>query len=303
MTEALIALLSLTVMEIVLGIDNLVFISILTGKLPESQRLLGWRVGLGFALLTRIALLGTLFFFVSDSGQESAADSGLFRLTAIGVPEMWIYGSEGRPSSELHENENEQAETTGADGVPQATSHNSPKVDGPEDADWISVRDLILLAGGLFLIGKSTFEIHERIEVGEEEQRVKGAVGSFASVIVQIALLDIVFSIDSVITAVGMAKEIWVMIVAVVISVIIMMMFAQRISDFVHNNPTIKMLALSFLILIGVLLVTEAIGTPLHRGYVYFAMGFSLVVELLNMFARRGGASQKADENIQPSID
>lgn len=286
MTQAIIALFTLTLMEIVLGIDNLVFISILTGRLPESQRLLAYRLGLGLALLTRIALLGLLFFFVSGDGEKSAADSGLFRLTSIGVPEYWIYGEEGRPAED-------DAIAMPEPGVEVPDHAHAAEHHSPIDIDWISVRDLILLFGGLFLIGKSTHEIHQKIEGEEDEEGGKNTV-SFTSVLIQIALLDIVFSLDSVITAVGMAKEIWVMIVAVLVSVALMLIFAKHINDFVNKNPTIKMLALSFLILIGVLLVTEAVGTPLHRGYVYFAMGFSLTVEVLNILARKG--MKKHDE-------
>lgn len=295
MTQAIIALFTLTLMEIVLGIDNLVFISILTGRLPESQRMLAYRVGLGLALIMRIALLGLLFFFVGGEGEKSAAESGLFRLTSIGVPEYWIYGDAGMPP----EDEEVVTEWPHAEG---GDHPHTAEVHSPVDIDWISIRDLILLGGGLFLIGKSTHEIHEKID-GDEEEEHGSAVSGFTSVLIQIALLDIVFSLDSVITAVGMAKEIWVMIVAVLISVGLMLVFAKFISDFVHKHPTVKMLALSFLILIGVLLVTEAVGTPLHRGYVYFAMGFSLAVEVLNILARRATTPKEKIEEQEDEKD
>jgi predicted tellurium resistance membrane protein TerC len=226
--DSLIALATLTSLEIVLGIDNIVFISILSGKLPAEQRARARRLGLLGAMLMRIALLLTL--------------SWIMRLTA---PLFALLGHE------------------------------------------FSGRDLILLFGGLFLLGKATFEIHERIE-GESPATVaaRGAP-TFGAVITQIMLLDIVFSLDSVITAVGMADQIAVMVLAVVIAVAIMMWFAGPVSDFVERNPTIKMLALSFLMLIGVMLVADGLGRHIPKGYVYFAMAFSLGVEILNLRARR----------------
>jgi predicted tellurium resistance membrane protein TerC len=226
--DSLIALATLTSLEIVLGIDNIVFISILSGKLPAEQRARARRLGLLGAMLMRIALLLTL--------------SWIMRLTA---PLFSLLGQD------------------------------------------FSGRDLILLFGGLFLLGKATFEIHERIE-GESPATVaaRGAP-TFAAVITQIMLLDIVFSLDSVITAVGMADQIAVMVLAVVIAVAIMMLFAGPVSDFVERNPTIKMLALSFLMLIGVMLVADGLGQHIPKGYVYFAMAFSLGVEILNLRARK----------------
>jgi len=225
--DSLIALATLTSLEIVLGIDNIVFISILSGKLPADQRARARRLGLLGAMLMRIALLLAL--------------SWIMRLTA---PLFAVLGQE------------------------------------------ISGRDLILLFGGLFLMGKATFEIHERIE-GESPATVAArSAPTFVAVITQIMLLDIVFSLDSVITAIGMAEQIAVMVTAVVIAVGVMMAFAGPISDFVERNPTIKMLALSFLLLIGVMLVAEGLGQHISKGYIYFAMAFSLLVELLNLRTR-----------------
>ncbi len=225
-TENLVALLTLTLLEIVLGIDNIVFISILTGKLPPEHRSRAWRIGLTLAMVMRIGLLFAL--------------SWVMTLTA--------------PLFAVLEHE-------------------------------VSGRDLILLGGGLFLIAKATWEIHDKLE-GHEGHGAPRATASFGSVLAQILLLDIVFSLDSVITAVGMARHIWVMITAVVISIGVMLMFAQAIGSFVERRPTVKMLALSFLILIGVLLVADGLGQHINKGYVYFAMAFSLVVEMLNLRLR-----------------
>ena len=218
---------TLTFLEIVLGVDNIIFISILSGKLPEAQQARARRIGLLGAMLTRIALLFSLAWII--------------RLTA---PWFTILGQE------------------------------------------ISGRDLILILGGLFLIGKSTYEIHDKLE-GEEGHASARVAASFASVIVQIMLLDIVFSLDSVITAVGMVDELWVMITAVIIAVAIMMMSAEPISAFVHKHPTVKMLALSFLLLIGMSLLLEGFDHHIPKGYIYFAMGFSVFVEMINLRLRR----------------
>jgi len=229
--ESWAALLTLTVLEIVLGIDNIVFISILAGKLPSQQRRRARTLGLALAMGTRILLLLSLTW--------------IMRLT--------------RPFLTI----------------------------GPQE---ISGRDLILLLGGLFLLWKSTREIHERLEGAAEETagHAKGKANSMASVLTQIALLDIVFSLDSVITAVGMAKEVAIMVAAIVISVGIMMWASGPLGDFVERHPTIKMLALSFLLLIGMALVAEGFHQHIPKGYIYFAMGFSVFVEMLNLRARRG---------------
>jgi predicted tellurium resistance membrane protein TerC len=228
--EAWLGLLTLTVLEIVLGIDNIIFISILAGKLPAQQQPRARRLGLIGAMLTRIALL--------------AAIAWIIRLTA---PLFTLLG--------------------------QA----------------FSGRDLILMAGGLFLIYKSTHEIHDKLE-GEAGRASTRTAASFGNVVGQIVLLDIVFSLDSVITAVGMARDLGVMITAVVIAVGIMMFSANAISEFVHRHPTIKMLGLSFLLLIGVTLLADGLGQHIAKGYIYFAMGFSVFVELLNIRVRRRSA-------------
>jgi predicted tellurium resistance membrane protein TerC len=225
--QSWIALLTLTVLEIVLGVDNVIFIAILAGKLPDAQQKRARLIGLALAMLARIALLFSLFWII--------------RLTA---PLFTVLGEE------------------------------------------ISGRDIILLLGGLFLLAKSTHEIHDKLE-GETGHSSARVAASFASVIVQIVLLDIVFSLDSVITAVGMANKIEIMIAAVVIAVGFMMAFAGVISDFVHRHPTVKMLALSFLLLIGVSLIAEGLDHHIPKGYIYFAMAFSVFVEMLNLRMRK----------------
>jgi predicted tellurium resistance membrane protein TerC len=228
--ESWAALLTLTVLEIVLGIDNIVFISILAGKLPTEKRRRARTVGLALAMGTRILLLLSLTW--------------IMRLTR-----PWL-------------------------------------TVGPQE---ISGRDLILLLGGMFLLWKSTAEIHERLEGSGETAGHTGTrkANTMASVLTQIALLDIVFSLDSVITAVGMAKEVAIMIAAIVIAVGIMMWASGPLGDFVERHPTIKMLALSFLLLIGMALVAEGFHQHIPKGYIYFAMGFSVFVEMLNLRARR----------------
>ena len=233
--EALISLLTLTILEIVLGIDNIVFISILAGKLPEHQQKKARQLGLALAMITRVLLLLSL---------------------------SWVMGL-------------------------TANLFNVGDWLGVTDQDWlaklgISGRDLILLIGGLFLIYKSTHEIHNKLE-GDEESDGKVKVHSFSGTILQILILDIVFSLDSVITAVGMADHIEIMIAAVVIAVIVMMVSASAISNFVNQHPTVKMLALSFLLLIGVSLLAEGFDQHIPKGYIYFAMAFSVLVEMLNL--------------------
>jgi len=225
-TETWIALLTLTFLEIVLGIDNIIFISILTNKLPEEVRPKARAGGIGLALVTRIIML-------------------------LGI--SWIIGMTA-PIFEI--------------------------MDHP-----ISGRDLVLFIGGLFLIAKSTREIHHKIEDDEplESGQTEKKKFSFTSIIIQIALLDIVFSFDSILTAVGMTEHVIIMIIAVVISLIIMLIFAGAISDFIEKHPTLQMLALSFLILIGFVLVAESFHLEIPKGYIYFAVFFSLAVEFLNM--------------------
>jgi predicted tellurium resistance membrane protein TerC len=227
----LIALATLTFLEIVLGVDNIIFISILSGKLPAGQQVRARRLGLLGAMVMRVLLLFSLAWII--------------KLTK-----------------------------------PLFTALHHP----------VTGRDLILIGGGLFLLAKSTFEIHERLE-GEESHGSARVAASFASVIVQIMLLDIVFSLDSVITAVGMVDELWVMIAAVIIAVGIMMAAAETISAFVHRHPTVKMLALSFLLLIGMSLLLDGFGQHVPKGYIYFAMGFSVFVEMINLRIRGKSAA------------
>jgi len=255
--QAIIALLTLTAMEIVLGIDNVVFIAILCGRLPEDRQKLGRRLGLVAALVTRIMLLGLLYWMVNDDGVFA---SGLFSLTGLGIPESWLM-------------------------VADPNAPNGPEVLSTA-VNEISLKDLILFAGGLFLIGKSVHEVHDAID-GEQIDHETGKPVSFASVMIQVALLDIVFSLDSVITAVGMAKDIEVMVAAIIIAVGVMLFCADAISGFIEAHPTVKMLALSFLILIGVMLTAEAMGMHIKKGYIYFAMAFALFVEVLNMRNRQ----------------
>jgi predicted tellurium resistance membrane protein TerC len=236
--QALIALLTLTVLEIVLGIDNIIFISILTDKLNPEERKKGRLLGLGLAMIMRILLLFSI--------------SLIIKLTA-----------------------------------PLFTLFNFD----------ISGRDLILIIGGLFLLAKSTHEIHSKLEGEEEVQKAKGKV-TFLSVIIQITLLDIIFSLDSVITAVGMADHLGVMVTAVVIAVIFMMIFVGPVSNFVENHPTIKILALSFLLLIGFSLVAEGLHQHIPKGYIYFAMAFSVFIELLNLKVRKKRIPVKLKSNI-----
>ena len=233
--EAWISLLTLTVLEIVLGIDNIVFISILSGKLPADQQNRARKLGLALAMITRVLLLLSLSWVMSLT-------SPLFNIGE------WV------------------------------------NLDSKEWLEKLAIsgRDLILIVGGLFLIYKSTHEIHLKLE-GEEEEEGKTKVHSFVGVIVQILILDIVFSLDSVITAIGMAEHVEIMIAAVVIAVVIMMFSANAISNFVNNHPTVKMLALSFLLLIGVSLLAEGLDQHIPKGYIYFAMAFSVLVEMLNL--------------------
>jgi len=246
--DAIAALLALTLMEIVLGIDNIIFITILTDRLPEDQQATARRLGLLLAMGSRIALLFAIKWVLGLTDP-------VFSLGSLGVSQAWL----------------EQVNP-----------------EHWEEIFHVSWRDMILVGGGLFLIGKSVLEIHERFEGDKEEHEVRKSPG-FSGVLVQIAILDVVFSLDSVITAVGMAEDLYIMITSVVIAVIVMMLFAERVSRFVKQHPTLKILALSFLILIGVMLVAEAVGTEVNKGYIYFAMSFSLVVEMINIQLRRRG--------------
>lgn len=236
--ELLIALVTLTVLEIVLGVDNVIFISILSGKLPKDQQKKARRVGLMAAMLMRIALLFSL--------------SSLAQLTAP------LFGVMGKD---------------------------------------FSGRDLILLFGGLFLLAKATYEIHDKLEGAEGHSSGKVAA-TFASVITQVMVLDIVFSLDSVITAIGMANHLGVMVTAVVLAVAVMLLAAEPISEFVELHPTVKILALSFLLLIGFSLVAEGFGQHVSKGYIYFAMGFSVFVEMINLRVRPKTAPVHLHRNL-----
>jgi predicted tellurium resistance membrane protein TerC len=240
-------LITLTAMEIVLGIDNVIFLAIVAAKLPEKQQPRARRLGLAVALGTRLLLLFSLTFLMSLTRP-------LFTL-----PEMPLF-------------------------------HQM-------DAREISMRDLVLFVGGLFLIYKSTTEIHEKLEAEDHEASLAPRpTTSFAKVIVQIALIDIIFSLDSVITAIGMVEELWVMVTAMVLAMFVMLAFAGIISDFVAKHPTLKMLALSFLILIGVMLVAQALGQHIDKGYIYFAMAFGVGVEFLNLKLRKKHAAAKEEK-------
>lgn len=241
--DNLIALLTLTILEIVLGIDNIIFISILTGKLPAHEQARGRNIGLAFALLTRIALL--------------------FSIT-------WVMSLTKPLFTAMHHE--------------------------------ISGRDLILILGGMFLLAKSTQEIHNKLEGEEHDEKTRsGSKASFMSIIIQIMILDIVFSLDSVITAVGMSNHIEIMVLAVMIAVGFMMVFAEAISHFVHKHPTIKMLALAFLLLIGVTLIAEGFHNHIPKGYIYFAMAFSVFVEMLNLKMKKP-SSVKPIELREPTL-
>ena len=238
-----ISLLTLTGLEIVLGIDNVIFISILAGKLPADQQEKARKLGLTLALVTRILLLMSL---------------------------TWIMGL------------------------------TKPLFTLPFVNQDVSGRDLVLLLGGLFLIWKSVREVHEKLEDEDGHATAGKKRATFASVIVQILILDVVFSLDSVITAVGMANNIWVMVTAVVLAIGVMLKFAGAISDFVNRHPTLKMLALSFLILIGVTLIGEGLHFHIPKGYIYFSMAFAFAVEMLNLKLRSKQAKQKPVELHQP---
>jgi predicted tellurium resistance membrane protein TerC len=262
--QAIIALIALTVMEIVLGIDNIVFISIATAKLPKEQQALARNVGLGLAMGMRILLLLFITWIVG-------LKAPLFTWEGLGVPvdriaEIW-------EPAEPAEHPAEESEET---HQPKHSSH------ARDEINQVSVRDLILLFGGLYLLWSSVWEIHHKV-TGLQEGEHEATGASFRSVVTQIVMLDIVFSLDSVLTAIGMARDIWVMITAVVLAVLVMLIFSGRVADFVEKNPTVKILALAFLMLIGVMLVSEGLGTHIEKGYVYFAMFFALAVEGLNL--------------------
>ncbi len=241
MTELFVALVTLTVLEIVLGVDNVIFISILSGKLPKALQRRARRVGLLAAMLMRVALLLSIAWMA--------------RLT---TPLFTLMAQE------------------------------------------FSGRDLILIGGGLFLLAKATWEIHDKLEGSEEESGRVAA--SFASVIAQVMVLDIIFSLDSVITAIGMADDLRVMVAAVIIAVLVMLLAAEPISAFVEEHPTIKILALSFLLLIGLSLLADGFGQHISKGYIYFAMGFSVFVEMINLRVRKHRAPLHLKQRHQMSV-
>jgi predicted tellurium resistance membrane protein TerC len=237
--EALLALVTLTVLEIVLGVDNIIFISILVGRLPQNTRQKGRVLGLGLAMITRILLLLSLTW--------------VMKLTS---PFFTVLAQD------------------------------------------ISGRDIILIGGGLFLLWKSTMEIHQSLE-GVEQERTARAFAGFAATLVQIAVIDIIFSLDSVITAVGLAQDVAVMIIAIVLAVLVMMFASRAIGEFVDRHPTIKVLALSFLVVIGVALIAEGFDLHIPKGYIYFAMAFSTMVEMLNIRMRKRAAPVKLHKHIE----
>jgi len=241
-SETWVALLTLTFLEIVLGIDNIIFISIVTDKLPESQQAKGRNIGLGLALLFRVGLL-------------------------LGI--TWIIGFT-QPLFSVFEHD-------------------------------ISGRDLILLVGGLFLLGKSVSEIHHKLE-GVDEDREPGTKTalSLGSALIQIVALDMVFSFDSILTAIGLTQHVLIMIVAVVLSMIVMMLFSGTIARFINNRPTLQILALAFLILIGFMLMIEAVGYHVPKGYIYFAVAFSLIVEMINMRMRKNRKPIQLKKHMTP---
>ncbi|MGH8245591.1 MAG: TerC family protein [Gammaproteobacteria bacterium] len=226
--EIWIALVTLSALEVVLGIDNVIFISILTGRLPKAQQASARKVGLILAMLTRLALLFSLFW-----------------LSKLTVALFSAFGQE------------------------------------------ISLRDLVLICGGLFLLAKSTTEIHSKFEAHEKPEDVRSAAAGYTGVVVQIAIIDIVFSLDSVITAIGMTRFVGVMAVAIVVAILFMMAFAGVVSEYIDRHPTLKILALSFLMLIGVALVGEGLEMEIPKGYIYFAMTYALGVEMINMRLRK----------------
>lgn len=237
-SEGIIALLTLTFLEIVLGVDNIIFISIISNRLPDKQQAKARNLGLALALIMRVGLL-------------------------LGI--SWIIGFT-EPLFTMFDHD-------------------------------VSIKDLILMIGGLFLIGKSTTEIHESLEVEDHETKTK-VVTTMGKVILQIVALDVVFSFDSILTAVGLTEHILIMIVAVTIAMIVMMTFAGKISAFINKHPTLQMLAMSFLILIGFMLVLEGLGKHIEKGYIYFAVFFSLAVEILNMRRRRNASKIKLRKKI-----
>ena len=251
------ALITLIVMEVVLGIDNLIFISILTNKLPEHQRARARRIGIGLALIMRLVLLSTIAFIVGLTAP-------LFDLGWVGAPD----------------------------------SHGNPQFETA-----FSWRDLILIAGGLFLVWKATKEIHHAVDPAPTDDlldKKAPIVMNFGSAIFQIILLDLVFSIDSILTAVGMTDHVPIMVTAVIVAVTVMLLAADPVANFIHNNPTVVMLALGFLLMIGMVLIAEGFGVHVPKGYIYAAMAFSALVEGLNMASRNAQKKKAAERQGAP---
>ena len=275
--DFLVPLIALASMEIVLGIDNLVFISIVTGRLDPKEQPLARKVGLAVALISRLALLGLLFFLVHGESFQKP----VLHLTSIGIPHAVVEKiTQPDISKELEKN----LDPNVVEEIHQGHF---------EEADGVSIKDLLLFCGGLFLIFKSVFEIHDEIGGGHDSKK-RTAVASFRGAIIQIAIMDVVFSLDSIFTAVGMVESLWVMVAAIIIAVGVMLVFAEPVSKFVSSHPTVKMLALSFMILIGVMLIAEGVGAHIDKGYVYFAMFFALLVELLNITLRKKESKHQA---------
>ena len=278
--ELVIALLALTVMEIVLGIDNIVFITIASGRLPKEQQPLARRLGLALALITRLMLLFALYFLLNDSAFENK----IFSLTDLGVPSSLV--------ERMSAGEDSMHSLLSPETVEKINSEHF------KESNEISIKDLILFFGGLFLVGKSVHEIHDAFGHGEKPTPKKSKA-LLVSVLLQIALLDVVFSLDSVITAVGMVDNIYVMVAAIILAVGVMLAFAEPVSKFVESHPTVKILALSFMILIGVMLVAEGVGAHMDKGYIYFAMFFALIVEMINIRLRSNTiAVEKTAESV-----
>ena len=281
-TAALVSLLTLTLLEVILGIDNVVFIAILSGKLPPEQRPRAQKLGLALAAVSRIILLcGAALVLSLDKPQYGVDLGGLF-----GRPAAVAEGAEGAegvqvapdattdaPEPAAGEFTTEEAEATEAHGAEEG--EHAPLL--------VTVKDFIVLLGGLFLVGKAVYEIHDKLEGNDHAHGSAKAAASFGAILGQILLLDVVFSIDSVITAVGIAEYLLIMIIAVLVAVVVMVTFAGPISRFVEKHPTTKILALSFLILIGVVLIAEAFEQEIPKGYIYFSMAFALLVEMINI--------------------
>jgi len=273
--EIAIALVALTAMEIVLGIDNIVFIAILTDRLPLEQRSSARRVGLGIAMVMRIILLLCISWVMGLT-------TPMFEWPDIGAQESWFTVEDGAANLE--------GEALSEVEIAIETRHM-------EAVRGVSGRDLILLLGGLFLIVKTVKEVHEET-AGGDHHAATGKVVTFRGALIQIALLDLVFSLDSVLTAIGMADEIIIMVAAVTIAIGVMIVAAEPLSAFVQRHPTVKMLALAFLLLIGVALIADGFEFHIPRGYLYFGVAFATGIEILNLIARKSRTGAKQDTTL-----